>query len=99
MATGAGRRARCGQPDSGIRPVRTISPTSLSWCEEVGDEVVTLWLLSTDNLSRPERELSPLLRIIEVAVDLRAGCWRINSPGPCTCCRATPPLPRRRCGR
>ena len=25
----------------------------LSWCEEVGVEVVTLWLLSTDNLNRP----------------------------------------------
>jgi len=55
----------------------------LSWCEEVGIEVVTLWLLSTDNLSRPERELSPLLRIIENAVgDLSAaGRWRINPVG------------------
>ena len=25
----------------------------LSWCDEVGVEVVTLWLLSTDNLNRP----------------------------------------------
>ena len=25
----------------------------LGWCEEVGIEVVTLWLLSTDNLNRP----------------------------------------------
>lgn len=45
--------------------------------------MVTLWLLSTDNLSRPERELSPLLRIIENAVgDLSAaGRWRINPVG------------------
>ena len=27
----------------------------LGWCEEVGVEVVTLWLLSTDNLNRPRR--------------------------------------------
>ena len=27
----------------------------LGWCEEVGIEVVTLWLLSTDNLNRPPR--------------------------------------------
>ena len=25
----------------------------LEWCDEVGVEVVTLWLLSTDNLNRP----------------------------------------------
>ncbi len=29
-----------------------ISPL-LDWCEEIGVEVVTLWLLSTDNLNRP----------------------------------------------
>ena len=33
----------------------------LSWCEEIGVEVVTLWLLSTDNLARPAGELRPLL--------------------------------------
>ena len=36
----------------------------LQWSEEVGIEVVTLWLLSTDNLKRDPAELSPLLRII-----------------------------------
>ena len=40
----------------------------LGWCDEVGVEVVTLWLLSTDNLSRPAAELDPLLRIIEETV-------------------------------
>ena len=34
----------------------------LGWCDEVGVEVVTLWLLSTDNLGRPEAEVTPLLR-------------------------------------
>ena len=33
----------------------------LGWCEEVGVEVVTVWLLSTDNLARPDSELEPLL--------------------------------------
>src|SRR3954452_20084208 len=37
----------------------------LGWCDEAGVEVVTLFLLSTDNLSRPEPELTPLLRLIE----------------------------------
>ena len=40
----------------------------LGWCDELGVEVVTLWLLSTDNLNRPEAELAPLLQIIEEAV-------------------------------
>src|SRR5438105_14276664 len=37
----------------------------LDWCSDAGVEVVTLWLLSTDNLARPEEELAPLLQTIE----------------------------------
>ncbi len=40
----------------------------LTWCDEMGVEIVTLWMLSTDNLARPPAELDPLLRIIEGAV-------------------------------
>jgi short-chain Z-isoprenyl diphosphate synthase len=59
-----------------------ISPL-LEWCEEVGVEVVTLWLLSTDNLNRPPAELGPLLGIIEEAVaDLAASRrWRLHPVG------------------
>jgi short-chain Z-isoprenyl diphosphate synthase len=59
-----------------------ISPL-LEWCEEVGVEVVTLWLLSTDNLNRPAAELQALLGIIEEAVaDLaRPRRWRLNPVG------------------
>ncbi len=55
----------------------------LGWCDEVGIEVVTLWLLSTDNLNRPERELVPLLRIIEDAVAALAvqQRWRVHPVG------------------
>jgi short-chain Z-isoprenyl diphosphate synthase len=55
----------------------------LGWCEDAGVEVVTLWLLSTDNLNRPPAELAPLLTIIETAVaDLaETGRWRINPVG------------------
>ncbi len=55
----------------------------LSWCEEVGVEVVTLWLLSTDNLNRPEAELRPLLDIIGRTVDELAAThrWRIHPVG------------------
>ncbi|HEX6919862.1 MAG TPA: polyprenyl diphosphate synthase, partial [Actinomycetes bacterium] len=55
----------------------------LGWCEEVGVEVVTLWLLSTDNLNRPASELTPLLAIIEGLVDEIAatGRWRVHPVG------------------
>ncbi|MET7297846.1 isoprenyl transferase [Embleya sp. NPDC005575] len=55
----------------------------LTWCEEVGVEVVTLWLLSTDNLNRPPEELADLMVIIENAVtDLAAARrWRVHPVG------------------
>jgi short-chain Z-isoprenyl diphosphate synthase len=55
----------------------------LGWCEEVGVEVVTLWLLSTDNLHRPAAELEPLLGIIGDAVESLAaqGRWRLHPVG------------------
>jgi short-chain Z-isoprenyl diphosphate synthase len=55
----------------------------LSWCSELHIEVVTLWLLSTDNLNRADEELAPLLQIIENAVSALAigRRWRINPVG------------------
>ena len=55
----------------------------LGWCDEVGIEVVTLWLLSTDNLNRPEAQLAPLLEIIGEAVASLADQqrWRIHPVG------------------
>jgi short-chain Z-isoprenyl diphosphate synthase len=55
----------------------------LGWCDELGVEVVTLWLLSTDNLNRPEEELAPLLEIIGNAVNglARTKRWRVNPVG------------------
>ncbi len=56
----------------------------LGWCEEIGVEVVTLWLLSSDNLSnRPADQLTGLLGIIEGAVSSLAatGRWRIHPVG------------------
>ena len=55
----------------------------LGWCDEVGIQVVTLWLLSTDNLNRPASELEPLLSIIADAVDSLADQrrWRLNPVG------------------
>ena len=59
------RWAREAGDDDRERPpgrARTRSQKLLGWCDEVGVEVVTLWLLSTDNLRRAASELAPLLR-------------------------------------
>jgi short-chain Z-isoprenyl diphosphate synthase len=56
----------------------------LQWCEQAGVEVVTLWLLSTDNLNRPAEELEPLLEIITGVVDDLTGPatrWRLRIVG------------------
>jgi len=55
----------------------------LGWCEDIGVEVVTLWLLSTDNLNRPPAELEPLLGIIGDAVETLAEQrrWRLHPVG------------------
>jgi short-chain Z-isoprenyl diphosphate synthase len=54
----------------------------LGWCVAARVEVVTLWLLSTDNLTRPAGELQPLLRIIERTVtDLATTGWRVHPVG------------------
>ena len=56
----------------------------LEWCEEAGVEVVTLWLLSTDNLNRPVEELEPLLKIITDVVDELSDAsarWRLRVVG------------------
>jgi short-chain Z-isoprenyl diphosphate synthase len=56
----------------------------LEWCTDAGVEVVTLWLLSTDNLSRPPAELTPLLEIIEGVVDDLASpqrSWQLSVVG------------------
>ncbi|MCB0918684.1 MAG: isoprenyl transferase [Actinobacteria bacterium] len=55
----------------------------LGWCEDAGVEVVTLWLLSTDNLERDPQEVDALLQIIGDTVwELtNTGRWRIHPMG------------------
>ncbi len=56
----------------------------LGWCDEVGIKVVTLWLLSTDNLDgRDPDEVAGLLEIIVDAVDSLADQrkWRLHPVG------------------
>src|SRR5947208_5336110 len=55
----------------------------LSWCVELDIPLVTLWLLSTENLSREPEEVGALLEIIEDKVrDLAADKdWRVRTLG------------------
>jgi short-chain Z-isoprenyl diphosphate synthase len=55
----------------------------LDWCEEAHVAVLTIWLLSNQNLSRPPQELEPLLTIIGDTIDdlARRGNWEIRPVG------------------
>ena len=56
----------------------------LSWCQEADVEVVTMWLLSTDNLNRDPDELTPLLKIINDVTDELAApgkTWQLRIVG------------------
>ena len=55
----------------------------LNWCEESKVQVVTLWMLSTDNLSREKTELQPLLEIIAETVEAlsKFGRWKLQVVG------------------
>jgi short-chain Z-isoprenyl diphosphate synthase len=75
-------KAAGSRPEDGHQAGADKIHELLSWCAEARVEVVTLWLLSTDNLNRPAAELEPLLRIIERTVaELAAANWRVNPVG------------------
>ena len=85
MLDGNRRWARAVGADSahGHRAGAANIEPLLGWCEEIGVRVVTLWLLSTDNLNRPAAELEPLLAIIGEAVDslVDQRRWRLHPVG------------------
>jgi short-chain Z-isoprenyl diphosphate synthase len=55
----------------------------LGWCDQLHIRLVTLWLLSTDNLARPAEEIGPLLKVIEDLVDGLAAerRWQVRPVG------------------
>jgi short-chain Z-isoprenyl diphosphate synthase len=55
----------------------------LGWCEETQVEVVTLWMLSTDNFKRSPEEIETLISVIsEIVDDLSARKrWSIKAVG------------------
>ncbi|MDT0412833.1 MULTISPECIES: isoprenyl transferase [unclassified Streptomyces] len=76
-------RASGGTTAQGHRAGAEKIEEFLGWCAETDVEVVTLWMLSTDNFDRPESELVPLLGIIEDSVRALAadGRWRVHHVG------------------
>ena len=55
----------------------------LDWCEATDINLVTLWLLSSDNLKRSTQELEQLISIISETVDVLSatGRWKIRPVG------------------
>jgi short-chain Z-isoprenyl diphosphate synthase len=71
-------------PNDGHRVGAARIRELLGWCDQAGVGHVTLWLLSTDNLSRPSSELDPLLQIIEdLVADLAedGNPWQLHMVG------------------
>lgn len=62
-------RGSGSEVDSGYQAGAEKIAEFLNWCEELDIEIVTLWVLSTDNLRRPPEELSALLTVIERLVE------------------------------
>ena len=55
----------------------------LEWCHDLGVGTVTFWVLSTDNLQRPQEELASILDAVEGLVDRLAddGRWHLTLMG------------------
>ena len=70
-------------PEEGHRAGAQKIIELLEWCEEADVTIITLWLLSTDNLNRDPEELDSLLKIIASAVDRldELGKWEIKPLG------------------
>ncbi len=71
-------------PNDGHRVGAERIKELLRWCDAAGVGHVTLWLLSTDNLTRPAAQLDPLLQIIEdLTLELaeEGNPWRLRMVG------------------
>ncbi|WP_420040665.1 isoprenyl transferase [Gordonia sp. MP11Mi] len=54
----------------------------LSWCSELGIGGVTIYLLSTENLSRESEELDALMQIVpDIVEEISHGDWRVRIVG------------------
>ncbi len=76
-------RALGTAPSAGHRRGADKVVELLGWSEELGVQIVTLWMLSTDNLHRDPVEVGELLEIIADTVDALGAArrWRIGVVG------------------
>lgn len=88
LADGNRRWARMNAPDqplvAGYQAGADKLKDFVGWCDDAGIEVVTLWVLSPDNLKRStDEEVAPLLGVIEQLVtDLAEdGRWPVQAVG------------------
>ncbi len=88
LADGNRRWARANAPGrplvTGYRAGAAKLKDFVEWCDELGISIVTLWVLSTDNLRRADaEELEPLLEVIADLVEGMAatGRWRVQPVG------------------
>ena len=87
LADGNRRWARANAPGQelvvGYRAGAAKLKQFITWCEEVGIPIVTLWVLSTENLERSDTdELAPLLEVIrDLVADLADGTRRVQVVG------------------
>ena len=88
LADGNRRWARLNAPGqplvAGYRAGAAKLQQFVEWCDDIGIPVITLWVLSTDNLDRSAAdELEPLLEVIDELVVALAdtGRWRVQAVG------------------
>jgi short-chain Z-isoprenyl diphosphate synthase len=91
LADGNRRWARLNAPDqplvAGYQAGADKLEEFVGWCDEVGLGTVTLWVLSTENLTRNDAaEVRPLLGVIErLFLELAGtGRWRVQAVGDLT---------------
>ncbi len=60
----------------------------LQWCSDMGIKIVTIWVLSTDNIQRDKREVDSLLKVIDEKIDelskspvIKRNAFRIKALG------------------
>lgn len=87
LADGNRRWARANAPGEPLAVGYRAGAARLSefvrWCDEVEIPIVTLWVLSTDNIDRAAGELAPLLEVILGMVEdlVVTGQWRVHPVG------------------
>lgn len=86
LADGNRRWARANAPEDALEVGYQAGADKLvefvKWCQEVHIEIVTLWVLSTDNLKRSlHDELEPLLEVIVGLVDRLAQTNKVKIVG------------------